>query len=140
MARKRGNYKQLAEALDEAARSGNPVRDVLLAFGYSENVANMGWASVPNRALKLMKGHSKGKRFRELGKSLSLPEKEALVTGALIHNIQEGTDSAIQSIKALGNMRDLNMFTPEQMSGVIILGEIRLPGGMTKQELLEAEV
>jgi hypothetical protein len=49
-----------------------------------------------------MKGHSKGKRFRELGKSLPVPEQEALVRGALISNIQEGEDKAIQSIKALG--------------------------------------
>jgi hypothetical protein len=77
MARKRANYKKLAEALDEAARNGNPVRDVLLANGYSQSVANQGWDAVPNRALKLMKGHSKGKRFRELGKSLPVPEQEA---------------------------------------------------------------
>ena len=46
MPRKRSNYKQLAEALDEAARNGNPVRDVLLANGYSQSVANQGWDAV----------------------------------------------------------------------------------------------
>jgi hypothetical protein len=70
--------------------------------GYSQSVANQGWSAIPTRALKLMKGHSKGKRFRELGKSLPVPEQEALVRGALISNIQEGEDKAIQSIKALG--------------------------------------
>jgi hypothetical protein len=121
MARKRANYKQLAEALDEAARNGNPVRDVLLANGYSQSVANQGWDAVPNRALKLMKGHSKGKRFRELGKSLPAPEQEALVRGALISNIQAGEDKAIQSIKALGSTRDLGMFQPEMQTGVVII-------------------
>jgi hypothetical protein len=105
--RKRSNYKKLAEALDEAARNGNPVRDVLLANGYSQSVANQGWDAVPNRALKLLKGSSKGKRFRELGKSLPVPEQEALARGALISNIEAGEDKAIQSIKALGNTRDL---------------------------------
>jgi len=82
-ARKRANYKKLAEALDEAARNGNPVRDVLLVNGYSQAVSNQGWAAVPNRALKLMKGHSKGRRFGELGKSLPAAEQANLVRGAL---------------------------------------------------------
>jgi hypothetical protein len=81
-----------------------------------------------------MKGHSKGRRFRELGKSLPVTEQEALVRGALIHNIQEGEDKGIQSIKALGNTRDLGMFQPEIQTGVVILGEMpRLPG-MTAEE------
>jgi hypothetical protein len=121
VARKRSNYKQLAEALDEAARNGNPVRDVLLANGYSLAVANQGWSAVPNRALKLMKGHSKGKRFRELGKSLPPAEQADLVRGALIHNIQEGEDKGIQSIKALGSTRELSMFAPDIQTGVIVL-------------------
>jgi hypothetical protein len=121
VARKRSNYKQLAEALDEAARNGNPVRDVLLANGYSQSVANQGWDAVPNRALKLMKGQSKGKRLRELGKSLDPKEQAALVIGGLINNIQEGTDNAIQSLKALGNTRDLGMFQPDIQTGVVII-------------------
>jgi hypothetical protein len=138
MARKRANYKKLAEDLDEAARNGNPVRDVLLANGYSQSVANQGWDAVPNRALKLMKGHSKGKRLRELGKSLPPQEQAALVIGGLINNIQEGTDSAIQSLKALGNTRELSLFAPEIQAGVIILGEMpRLPG-MTAEESKQA--
>jgi hypothetical protein len=121
VARKRSNYKQLAEALDEAARNGNPVRDVLLANGYSQSVANQGWDAVPNRALKLMKGQSKGKRLRELGKSLDPKEQAALVIGGLINNIQEGTDNAIQSLKALGNTRDIGMFQQEMQTGVVII-------------------
>ena len=93
---------------------------------------------VPNRALKLMKGHSKGRRFRELGKSLPVPEQEALVRGALISNIEAGEDKAIQSIKALGNTRDLGMFQPEIQTGIVILGELpRLPG-MTSEETKQA--
>ena len=121
MPRKRSNYKQLAEALDEAARNGNPVRDVLLANGYSQSVANQGWDAVPNRALKLMKGHGKGKRLRELGKSLDPKEQAALVIGGLINNIQEGTDNAIQSLKALGNTRDIGMFQQEIQTGIVVL-------------------
>jgi hypothetical protein len=74
-----------------------------------------------NRALKLMKGQSKGKRLRELGKSLDPKEQAALVIGGLINNIQEGTDNAIQSLKALGNTRDLGMFQPEIQTGVVII-------------------
>jgi hypothetical protein len=121
VARKRSNYKKLAEALDEAARNGNPVRDVPLANGYSQSVANQGWDAVPNRALKLMKGQSKGKRVRELGKSLDPKEQAALVIGGLINNIQEGTDNAIQSLKALGNTRELGMFQQEMQTGVVII-------------------
>ena len=137
MARKRSNYKQLAEALDEAARNGNPVRDVLLANGYSQSVANQGWDAVPNRALKLMKGQSKGKRLRELGKSLDPKEQAALVIGGLINNIQEGTDNAIQSLKALGNTRDLGMFQPDIQTGVVIIS-VPQPAIDNKAEILNA--
>jgi hypothetical protein len=134
MARERANYKKLANDLDEAARNSDPVRDVLLANGYSQSVANQGWDAVPNRALKLMKGQSKGERFRELGKSLPATEQAALVRGALIHNIQEGEDKGIQSIKALGSTRELSMFTPDVQMEVVILGELpRLPE-MTAEE------
>ena len=121
MPRKRSNYKKLAEALDEAARNGNPVRDVLLANGYSQSVANQGWSAIPTRALKLMKGHSRGKRLRELGKSLDPKEQAALVIGGLINNIQEGTDNAIQSLKALGNTRDIGMFQQEIQTGIVVI-------------------
>ena len=47
MARKRANYKKLAEALDEAARNGNPVRDVLLANGYSQMCCKSGMGCGP---------------------------------------------------------------------------------------------
>ena len=79
MARKRANYKKLAEALDEAARNGNPVRDVLLANGYSQSVANQGWDAVPNRALKLMKGQIQGKAVSGVRKILDPTEQEAFV-------------------------------------------------------------
>ena len=122
MPRKRSNYKQLAEALDEAARNGNPVRDVLLANGYSQSVANQGWDAVPNRALKLMKGHGKGKTASGVRKvSRPEPEQAALVIGGLINNIQEGTDNAIQSLKALGNTRDIGMFQQEIQTGIVVL-------------------
>jgi hypothetical protein len=89
---------------------------------------------VPTRALKLLKGHSKGKRLRGLGKSLDPKEQATLVIGGLINNIQEGTDSAIQSLKALGNTRNLGMFQQDIQTGVIILGKgPRLPG-MTAEE------
>jgi hypothetical protein len=55
------------------------------------------------------------------GKSLPTPEQAALVIGALISNIQEGEDKAIQSIKALGNTRDLGMFQPEIQTGIVVL-------------------
>jgi hypothetical protein len=85
-----------------------------------------------------MKGHSKGKRFRELGKSLPTTEQEALVRGALISNIQEGEDKAIQSIKALGNTRDLGMFQPEINTGIIVLGDFPRMTAQSKRALLEA--
>ena len=96
------------------------------------------WDAVPNRALKLMKGHSKRKRFRELGKSLPVPEQAALVRGALIHNIQEGEDKGIQSIKALGSTRELCMFTPEVQMGVVILGDLPKLPGMSLEESKQA--
>jgi|HubBroStandDraft_4_1064222.scaffolds.fasta_scaffold25526_4 hypothetical protein len=62
-----------------------------------------------------------GQQLRELGKSLDPKEQAALVIGGLINNIQEGTDNAIQSLKALGNTRDFGMFQQEMQTGVVII-------------------
>ena len=80
----------------------------------------------------------KGKTVPELGKSLPVPEQAALVRGALIHNIQEGEDKGIQSIKALGSTRELCMFTPEVQMGVVILGDLPKLPGMSLEESKQA--
>jgi hypothetical protein len=42
-------------------------------------------------------------------------------SSCLINNIEAGEDKAIQSIKALGNTRDLGMFQPEIQTGIVVL-------------------
>ena len=59
--------------------------------------------------------------------------------GALIiSNIEAGEDKAIQSIKALGNTRDLGMFQPEIQTGIVVLN---LPQSAIdhKAEILNAQ-
>ncbi len=41
--------------------------------------------------------------------------------GKLLQNVLEGTDSATQSLKMLGQDRRVNMFAPESTSGYVII-------------------
>jgi len=110
-------YKKLARLLTD----GVAISTAMVQAGWSENQASKGWAAVPDGVIKIMSKNNKGRRLISLGRSTPKEDQEAMITGRLIENITKGTDKAAQSAKILGSKRDLNLWQPDQLSGVIVL-------------------
>ena len=107
-------HKKLARLLAEDV----PVCTALAQAGWSETSAKKGWDAVPDRVIATLR--KKMQRLVELGKT-DKETRRHLIRGRLVDNIQKGKDGGSQSAKILGADSELNMWTPENMQGVIIL-------------------
>ena len=114
------NYKKLAADLNVAANTGQPIKAVMIAQGFSENTANRGWAEVPAKALRLMSASARGKHLQQLG-TIRPADQEKLVRGRLVHNVIEGKDAGAMSARALGSDKRVSMWQPDMRNGVVIL-------------------
>lgn len=123
-------HKQVAAAI----QSGQPIQTAMLAAGYSKNVAAQGRAGLPKTVVALLP--KRGKELIDLGKSVSLQDQTHLLVGRLVTNVIDGTDKGFQSAKTLGSRREINLFTPDVQTGVVIIGEIRTD--QDKAKILEA--
>jgi hypothetical protein len=63
---------------------------------------------------------ARGKRLQQRG-TISPADQEKLVRGRLVENVIEGKDAGSMSAKILGSERTVNMWTPENQTGVVIL-------------------
>jgi hypothetical protein len=126
--------KKLAKLLSDGA----PVGEALRQAGWSELQSKKGYAAVPADVLAMLP--KKARALMDKGKALKADKSamEDLILGRLGENIANGKDAGTQSAKVLGSHRDLNMWTPDQMSGVIIL---QTPQGLEGKlaRILEAE-
>jgi hypothetical protein len=106
--------------------------------GWSELQSKKGYAAVPADVLAMLP--KKTKALMDKGRALK-GDKDAmenLILGRLGENIANGKDAGTQSAKVLGSHRDLNMWTPDQLAGVIIL---ETPKNIAEKaaKMLEAE-
>lgn len=108
-------YNKLANLLAE----NMPVSEAMVKAGWSKQQAAKGWKKVPQGVIKMLP--KSAQRLINLGKTTPADDMRALVQGRLIDNVTKGSDKGAQSAKILGTSRDLNMWTPDQLSGVIIL-------------------
>lgn len=119
--------RDLAEELGKMD-TGQTLKRSLLNAGYSENVSNRGWESVPNRVVKLLA--KKGIRLKELGK-IDAETQEQIVRGRLVYNTIKGSDKGVLSAKALGSDRRVAMFQAESSVGIVV---ISAPTAMVEQK------
>lgn len=98
---------------------GNSIRQSMIQAGYSEKQANKGKAAISKKMLKALS--KEGYKMAEFGKQFSLDEIKHTVIGRLMTNAISGKDGGVMSAKTLGSHRDLNLWTPEQMAGIIVL-------------------
>lgn len=119
--------------LTKLLADGEPVGEALKAVGYGASQVKKGWDAVP-KAVK-DKLTEKGKRLIEFG-AFSKDTRKALVRGRLIENVTNGRDGGAMSAKILGSDSELNMWTPDFQTGVIVLNA---PQGLAerKAELLK---
>ena len=109
--------KHLAKLLGE----GMPVGQALRAAGWSEMQSKKGFAAVPGDVLAALP--KKAQALMDRGKALKTDKSamENLIVGRLSENIAQGRDGGTQSAKVLGSHRDLNMWQPDQLAGLIVL-------------------
>jgi hypothetical protein len=99
--------------------AGNSIKQSMIAAGYSEKQASKGKAAVSNKMLKALA--AEGYKMADFGKQFSMDELKNIAIGRLVTNSITGKDGGVMSAKTLGSHRDLNLWTPEQMAGVIVL-------------------
>ena len=114
----KAQHKKLAGLLSEP---GTKVSEALIAAGYSKTQANKGWESVPKSVIKLLP--KKTRMLMDRGKALAAEKRdmEHLIIGRLADNVTAGKDGGSLSAKILGSHRDLNLWQPEGLAGVIVL-------------------
>ena len=108
-------HKQLAKLLE----AGTPVCSALEQAGWSKTSAAKGTSKVPLAVYGMLS--NKAKRLIKIAKGATKEDREDLVIGRLMENTANGTDKGSLSAKYLGSTRELNLFTPDQMTGVVVL-------------------
>jgi hypothetical protein len=110
---------------------GKPIRTALLEEGYSKASANQGMARI-KRSVPLAVAYA---QEVERLKNLPVPPAEAraqIIRSKLLENVANKRDDAVQSLKLLGQDRELNLWQPETQTGVIILS---LPTALQDPEM-----
>ena len=99
---------------------GKPIRTALLDAGYSQASANQGMARI-KRSIPLAVAYA-----QEIARLKNSPVPPAgiraqIVRAKLLENVANNSDNAVQSLKLLGQDRELSLWQPEAQAGIIIL-------------------
>ena len=113
---------------------GKPIRQAMLDAGYSQASANQGMARI-RRSGPLATAYA---QEVERLKNLPVPPAEIraqIVRAKLLENVADNRDNAVQSLKLLGQDRELSLWQPEIQQGIIIVN----PSNGAAKNLLESE-
>jgi len=121
MRRTEKQKKEMAQAIiDRVHLGGEAISKVMLDFT-TPRQAKKAWAAVPQDVMRMAGLSKKGKLLAKMGRQLDAKTQEDLVRGRLAQNVISGKDGGSHSAKLLGSDRRVNMFTPDQQLGVIVL-------------------
>lgn len=125
------------QAVAKRLAEGATVKDALLAGGYSENVAKMGRKALSDRVWNQLVVD--GKKYGDFAREFKPEERADLVRGKLLENAIRGKDVACNSLKLIGQDKDVGMFQSDTQVGVIVL---QVPQSITNSTLpvLDGEV
>src|SRR5215471_2054138 len=99
---------------------GKPIRQAMLDAGYSLASANQGIARI-KRSQPLAVAYA---QEVERLKNYPVPPAEVrarIVRAKLLENVASGKDESVQSLKLLGQDREVSLWQPETQAGVIIV-------------------
>lgn len=99
---------------------GKPIRTALLDAGYSQASANQGMARI-KRSVPLATAYAQ--EVERLKNSPVPPAavRAQIVRNKLLENVAQNRDNAVQSLKLLGQDRELSLWQPEAQAGLIVL-------------------
>jgi hypothetical protein len=123
------------QAFKREYRKSGSVRSSALAAGYSKNVANSGLAHLPkNIKTYVLTRQKKLSKLAQLARNVTPEDQEMTVRGALLANVAQGKDQAVNSLKLLGQDKRVSMFTPDSVNGVIVIQAAPIPSFPTLPE------
>src|SRR5215471_18893359 len=99
---------------------GKPIRTAMLEAGYSKASSNQGLARI-RRSKPLAAAYA---QEVERLKKTPVPPAEVrarIVRAKLLENVAHGKDESVQSLKLLGQDREVSLWQPEAQAGVIIV-------------------
>jgi len=122
MTDKQADIKRKAEVIARAVIHGHSDHSALKKAGYSERTSRKGLASTFRNTPNLAEAVKKElERWIPAVQVLPVAEARAsLARTRLVMNVLEGKDKAVQSIKLLGQDREVNMWEPEVRVGMAI--------------------
>lgn len=129
--RPKARHVALVDDLLDAEQS---IRGAMLKNGYCEAKANMGMEGIPKSALAMLLERESPKLAR--WQTMTTQDYKALVMARLSENCYEGRDGGVMSAKALGSIRELNLFTPDSQIGVIV---VNAPGTEEVAKLISGD-
>jgi hypothetical protein len=110
--------KEQKQKLAQALMDGRPVSRALVESGYTtERQAKK--CKVPKDVIDMMP--PKAQQLMAMGKQLTPDNQKYLVRGRLAQNTIQGKDGGTQAAKLLGSERGIDMFVPDNQTGVITL-------------------
>ena len=115
MRKTKQQHEKLAKLLD----AGTPVCAALEQAGWSPTQAAKGTSKIPQAVYSMLSKKAKG--LITLGRETGKEDRKSLVLGRLIENVTQGKDKGAMSAKILGSDRELNLWSPDSQTGVIIL-------------------
>ena len=130
----KAQHEKLAKLLD----AGTPVCAALEQAGWSKNQAAKGTSKIPQAVYSMLSKKAKG--LITLGRETGKEDRKSLVLGRLIENVTQGKDKGAMSAKILGSDRELNLWSPDSQTGIIVLqqpSDEQLAGLLERPEDLE---
>ena len=107
----------------KAKLSGASTQMAMQAAGYSESVSRRGWASVNTRCKEeyAKQLNITLAELEQTGGRLTPEQRAKIVRGKALQNIAEGKDESVGSMKILGQDREVNMYAPDSVAGIVII-------------------
>lgn len=102
----------------EMIKNGSTIRDALLASGASPAMAKKGKEAITRGDLEAL--HAIGIKTAQLGQKLTPDFTRQFIRGKAYEEAIKGKDTA-QMLKLLGQDRDVQHFTPENQTGIIVI-------------------
>ena len=105
------------------------VKEALIGLGYAESQADKGWHVVNNTAhLSALSEVAKAQSIEKLKPKRTKPEEfKNLALYRLEQNLENKEDCSVKSVRALGDLREHDWFTPEAATGVIVIEAPKTP-------------
>jgi len=117
-----GTVTKDARAFRKTFRETDSIRASMNAAGYSKSLCNQGMHGLPKKLRDYVnRRRSKLEKHALLGRAINAQQQEDITRGALLANVVDGKDRAVNSLKLLGQDKRVGMWGGDNNQAVIIM-------------------